>query len=110
MLHSHPLRAGLGLLTLTLGACASAPPSPLAEDHPASIHAPAAPVQTEPSALTAYRDFGTAPSIPPGADTPAMDHSMHKQHQQGGSGSVQDDQEGAHANHHVSIACCSRRC
>ena len=48
MLHSQLLRAGLGLLTLTVGACASAPPSPLAEDHPASIHAPAAPVQTEP--------------------------------------------------------------
>ena len=99
MLRSHPLRVGLGLLTLTLGACASAPPGPLADDHPASIHAPAAPIPTEPSALTAYRDFGAAPSTPPGADTPAMDHSLHKQHEQGAPSSAQDDQEGAHANH-----------
>jgi hypothetical protein len=100
MLHSQLLRAGLGLLTLTLGACTSAPPSPLAEDHPASIHAAAAPVQPEPSALTGYRDFGTVPSTPPRADTPPMDHSMHQQHEQGGSTPVEDDQEGAHANHH----------
>jgi hypothetical protein len=100
MLHSHPLLAGLGLLALTLGACTTAPPSPLAQDHPASIHAPAAAVQTEPSALTAYRDFRTAPSAPPPADAPAMDHSMHEQHEHGGSSTEQDDQEGAHANHH----------
>jgi hypothetical protein len=97
MLRSHPLRLGVCLLTLTLAACASAPPSPLADDHPASIHAPAAPIPPEPSALTAYRDFGAAPSAPPGTDAPAMDHSLHKQHEQGMP--AQDDQEAAHANH-----------
>ena len=99
MLHFCPLRAGVGLLTLTLGACTTAPPGPLAEDHPASIHAPAAPVQTEPSALSAYRDFGSAASTSPDAEAPAMDHSMHQQHEQGGSGPNQDDPEGSHANH-----------
>ena len=99
MLLSHPLRAGFGLLSLTLGACTSAPPSPLAEDHPASIHAPAAPLQTEPSALSTYRDFSAVSSTPPSADTPAMDHSMHEQSEQGGSSSRQDDPEGTHANH-----------
>jgi hypothetical protein len=99
MPYFHPLHAGLGLLSLTLGACTTTPPAPLPDDHPASIHAPAAPVQMEPSALTAYRDFGTAPSTPPGADAPAMDHSMHKQHEQGSATPMQDDQEGANANH-----------
>lgn len=100
MLLSHPLRTGLGLLSLTLGACTSAPPGPLADDHPASIHAAAAPLQTEPSALTAYRDFGTAPSTPPRADAPPMDHSMHQQHEQGESSPMQDEPEGTHADHH----------
>ena len=96
MPHSHPLRARLVLLTVTLGACTTAPPSPPADDHPASIHAPAAPVQAEPSALTAYRDF-TAASTPPKA--PATDHSMHEQHEQGASSPAQDDQEGTDENH-----------
>lgn len=100
MSYSHPLRAGLGLLGLTLGACTTAPPSPLADDHPASIHAPGAPVQPERSALTAYRDFGAAPSSPPGADTPAMDHSMHKQREPRGPDPTQVAPESAHANHH----------
>lgn len=99
MLLSHPLRAGVGLLSLTLAACMSAPPNPLAEDHPASIHAPVAPLQTEPSALSAYRDFSVAPSTPPSADTPAMDHSMHKEPDQSGSSSSQADQERGHGNH-----------
>ena len=100
MLRSHPLRVGLGLLTLTLGACASTPPGPLADDHPANAHAPAAPRPMEPSALTAYRDFGAAPPASPATDKPAMDHSLHKQHEQGAPASAQDDQEGAHANPH----------
>jgi hypothetical protein len=98
MLHFYPLRAGLGLLILTLGACTTTPPGPLPEDHPASMHAPAAPAQTQPSALSAYRDFGTAASSPSGAQTSGMDHSMRKQHEQGGPTPMQDDQEGAHAN------------
>jgi len=100
MLLSHPLCTGLGLLSLTLGACTSAPPSPLAEDHPASVYAPAAAVQTQPSALTAYRDFGTTPSTPPRADAPPMDHSMHQQHELGESNPRQNDPEGTHADHH----------
>ncbi len=77
---SYPLRTAVGLLSLALGACTSTPPSPLAEDHPASIHAPAATVPTEPSALTAYHDFSVAPSTQPSADTPAMEHSVHEPH------------------------------
>lgn len=99
MLHSYSLRAGFGLLALTLGACTTAPPGPLAEDHPANIHAPAASGEPQPSALTAYRDFGAAPAARPADDAPAMDHSMHERHQQGAAGTEQNDTEDAHANH-----------
>lgn len=93
MLHSHALRAGLRLLALALAGCASAPPGPLPDDHPASVHAPVAPVQREPSALTGYRDFGAGAVAAPGAGASATDQSVHPQH-----GHAQpDDQEGAHA-------------
>ena len=100
MPYPHALHAGLGILGLTLGACTTAPPGPVPEDHPASIHAPAAPLQTEPSALSAYRDFGTVSSAPPPAGAPAMDHSMHMPSGPEGSRPTQDDPEGQHADHH----------
>ena len=99
MPYPHPLHAGLGLLGLVLGACTTAPPGPLPEDHPASNHAPAAALETAPSALSAYRDFGAAPSAPPPAEAPNMDHSMHEPHEQGGPSPMQDDQEGTDAGH-----------
>jgi hypothetical protein len=99
MLDSHPWAAGFGLLALTFGGCTTAPPSPLAEDHPASIHAPAASLQPQPTALSAYRDFGTAPATPPAAETPPMDHSMHKRHEHGAPSADQDDAEDEHAHH-----------
>jgi len=98
MPHSYPLRAGFGLLALVVGACTTVPPGPLPEDHPANTRAPAAPVQTEPSALSAYRDFA-AMSKQPDAKAPATDHSMHKQHQQGASPTGQGDQGEPHADH-----------
>jgi hypothetical protein len=98
MLHAHPWAAGFGLLALTLAACTTAPPPPLADDHPASINAPAAPVHTEPSALTAYRDF-TAGSPPASEKAPAMDHSMHMPHGNGEASSEPSRQEGGHAAH-----------
>ena len=98
MLHSHAWRAGLSLLAATLVACTSAPPAPLPQDHPASIEAPAASPEKEPSALAAYRDFGAAPAVPPRAGEPAMDHSSHK-HDHQGARPAQDHPEDAHANH-----------
>ncbi len=98
MLHFHAWRAGLGLFASTLVACTSVPPAPLPQDHPASVEAPAAPPEKEPSALAAYRDFGAAPAIPPGADGPPMDHSAHT-HDHQGTQPADDDAEDAHANH-----------
>ncbi len=97
MLHAHSWAAGLGLLALTLVACTTAPPPPLADDHPASVNAPAAPMRAEPSALTVYRDF-TAGS-PPSEEAPAMDHSMHMPHRHGESSAEQSHQESGHADH-----------
>jgi hypothetical protein len=97
MPYSYPLRAGLGLLGLMLGACTTAPPGPLGGDHPASIHAPMAPVEPEPSALSAYRDFTAAAQ--PDAKTPGRDHSMHRQHEQDAASPAQSDREEPHANH-----------
>lgn len=97
MLHAHPWAAGFGLLALMLAACTTAPPAPLADDHPASVNAPAAPMHGEPSALTAYRDF-TAGSPPPSEEAPAMDHSMHMPHGHGESSPEQSRQESGHAD------------
>jgi len=88
MLHSNALRAGLRLLALALAGCASAPPGPLPDDHPANVRAPIAPVQREPSALAGYRDFGAAAVAAPAADDGTID-SSERTHQPG--------QEGAHA-------------
>jgi hypothetical protein len=98
MLHSPAWRAGLSLLASTLAACTSVPPAPLPQDHPASIEAPAAPPEQEPSALASYRDFGATPAIPPRADEPAMDQSAHPHHHEGAQ-PAEDDAEDGHANH-----------
>lgn len=93
MLHSHALRAGLRLLALALAGCASTPPSPLPDDHPASVHAPTAPVQREPSALAGYRDFGAGAVAAPADGASATGQPAHPQHRHAQPG----DQEGAHA-------------
>jgi len=49
-------------LAFVLAACASAPPAPLPEDHPANPQAAAAPLPPPPAALTAYRDFRVRPA------------------------------------------------
>jgi hypothetical protein len=88
----------MSLLASALVACTSAPPAPLPPDHPASIEAPAAPSEKEPSALAAYRDFGATPAAPPRTEEPATDHSAHE-HQPQGPSPAQDNPEGAHADH-----------
>jgi hypothetical protein len=97
-----PLRAGIGLLVFALGACASAPPPPPPLDHPANLRAPAAPAESEPSALATYRDFHAArPAAPPDKDS-AMDHSQHSMPEHNDpetSNSQQPEQEQRHEHH-----------
>jgi hypothetical protein len=65
-------------LVVALGACASAPPGPLAQGHPARADAPVLPFEPAASALRHYREFRAeaAKSVEP---TP--EHSMHQDQQ-----------------------------